>query len=251
MNNTYTTFCTHKKISFFSLFTVLTLTVCLSSVTACGDEVLYEVNADSGEVSSSEERDNVSEEAFSADESLDTTYTAEVQLSVEEEEQYIIVHLCGAVVNPGVYELKQGARVVDGVISAGGFAEEASEEGLNLASPLTDGSRIYIPTATEVEEARTEGSLSSGETFDGATTLYDRSGTQSASGSSPKSNLVNINTATEDELTTLTGIGPTRAKAIIEYRETSGAFKTIEDIKNVSGIGEASFRKLKASITVK
>lgn len=158
--------------------------------------------------------------------------------SESEESLTIMVHLCGAVEKPGVYEMEQGSRIVDGITKAGGFCESASVDALNLAAPLEDGSKVYIPTIEEVKNY--EESCEEYVTVAGACTTSDSDGAKA----------ININTAGESALTTLSGIGETRAKAIIAYREENGPFKKIEDIKNVSGIGDASFEKLKDYITV-
>lgn len=149
-----------------------------------------------------------------------------------------MVHICGAVNDPGVYALDKGSRVFQGIEMAGGFLAEADQDYLNLADFLSDGDRIYVPTRAEVEEAG------------------DRSGYLMAAGTENSrkeeeaSHLVNINTAGEELLCTLSGVGSSRAKSIIAYREKNGAFLKIEDIMNVEGIKDGLFRKIKDSITV-
>ena len=140
----------------------------------------------------------------------------------------ICVYVCGAVAQEGVYELPDGSRLADALESAGGYAENAVHGYLNLAEPLVDGERIYFPYLDEEES------------------LDMASGDHSESGSG----LVNINTAGADELKTLSGIGDSRAADIIAYREANGSFGSIEDIMNVSGIGESIFNKIKPYITV-
>ena len=140
----------------------------------------------------------------------------------------ICVYVCGAVAQEGVYELPDGARLADALESAGGYAENAVHGYLNLAEPLVDGERIYFPYLDEEES------------------LDMASGDHSESGSG----LVNINTAGADELKTLSGIGDSRAADIIAYREANGSFGSIEDLMNVSGIGESIFNKIKPYITV-
>ncbi len=142
----------------------------------------------------------------------------------------VTAYICGAVSKPGVYELEEGARVGDAISMAGGFTLEADEVYLNLAEPVADGSKIYVPTVEETDE---KGYLP----IDGS----------SDESSSP---VVNINTAGEDMLTSLPGIGQSKAKSIVEYRESNGKFLSIEDIKNVSGIGERLFEQIKELITV-
>lgn len=136
----------------------------------------------------------------------------------------ILVHVAGAVKYPGVYELPPGSRVRDAVEKAQPN-NDADVNLLNLAAVVTDGQKIVVPRQ--------------GETV-----------SQPGPGSPGSSPLVNINTATLEELDRLPGIGPALAQRIIRYRETNGRFRVPEDIKNVSGIGEAKFEQLKDLITV-
>ncbi|MED3661501.1 helix-hairpin-helix domain-containing protein [Ureibacillus sp. FSL K6-8385] len=148
----------------------------------------------------------------------------------------VVVDVKGAVKFPGVYELTNEDRIIDAIQLAGGYLEEADSKYINHAQKLQDEMVIYIPKKGETPDV--EGQRSIGQVF---------TQTQPSGG---KETLVNINTADESQLTTLPGIGPSKAKAIIQYREEHGKFKHIEDIKNVSGIGEKTFEKLKDLITV-
>ena len=148
----------------------------------------------------------------------------------------IRVYVCGAVKQPDVYEISSDSRIVDAVSAAGGFAIDAYPEAMNLAETVSDGSRIYVPTKEEV---------------DALAVVYSDTGSGSGDTTSDSTGRVNINTATLEELTTLPGIGDTRARAIIDYREQNGAFGNIEDIMQVTGIKEKSFSKIKDSICVK
>lgn len=154
---------------------------------------------------------------------------APVEMLAEQEEIY--VHVCGAVRAPGVYELPAGSRFYEAVEAAGGFAEDACEDYLNMAEILADGSRLEIPTmekAKEWESIGKETAQARGKTSEG---------------------LININTADIDELCKLPGIGEGRAKAIIEYRQKQGGFQKKEDIKQVSGIGEKMYERMKEYLT--
>ncbi len=170
----------------------------------------------------------------------------------EDEHRMLIVHLCGAVRNPGVYELDIDSRVIDGINKAGGFSDDASEDSINLAMAVTDGSRIYVPT---VEEA-VNGSLppDTGTVKSDMTAVYvsDPALSQSVRADSGAADgKVDLNTADADTLMTLKGIGRTRALSIIEYREEHGGFASIEELMNISGIGQKSFDKLKDEVTVR
>ena len=148
--------------------------------------------------------------------------------------EQVCVHVCGSVKKPGVYYLTSGSRVFEAVEAAGGLLEDAAGDYVNLAGEVTDGEQIYIPTEKEVEEGDIKAPNSE----------------SASSSANAKSELININTASLEELKTLPGIGDTKAQAIISYREKSGNFKSIEEITNVSGIGESSFEKIKEYIKV-
>ncbi len=148
----------------------------------------------------------------------------------------IMVDVKGAVNTPGVYLLTNEDRVVDAIEKAGGYTEEADTRLVNHAQRLQDEMVIYIPKKGEDLEFKQETT---------SQTINIPSNNESSSGK------VNINSADEAVLTTLPGIGPSKAQAIIEYRENSGSFKTIEDLKNVSGIGDKTFEKLRDFIDVK
>ncbi|MFW2109582.1 helix-hairpin-helix domain-containing protein [Bacillus spizizenii] len=150
----------------------------------------------------------------------------------DESNETIVIDIKGAVKHPGVYEMRTGDRLSQAIEKAGGTSEQADEMQVNLAELLQDGTVVYIPKRGE-ETAVHQG-------VGGAI--------QSDGG---KGTLVNINTATLEELQGISGVGPSTAEAIIAYREENGRFQTTEDITKVSGIGEKSFEKIKSSITVK
>lgn len=149
------------------------------------------------------------------------------------EEGVVIVDVKGAVNKPGVYEAEAEDRVIDVVNKAGGLKESADETKINFAIRVEDEMVIYVPEIGEEVGQELE------------------SGTAAMGGADQKDGKVNINTAEEAELQTLTGIGPAKAAAIIDYREKNGPFQAIEDLKLISGIGEKSFEKLKEQIKVK
>lgn len=148
----------------------------------------------------------------------------------ETQPQLLVVDISGAVAYPGVYYLREGSRICDAVEMAGGLLKDADRDSLNQAALLQDGSKIVIYTMQEAETAGSSEAVSG------------MSETQSAK--------VNINTADVAQLCTLSGVGESRAKDIIAYREQNGLFETIEDIMNVSGIKEATFNKIKEEISV-
>lgn len=153
----------------------------------------------------------------------------------EQETDAIFVYVCGQVAAPGVYELPAGARVYQAIERAGGTLEGASPESLNLAQQAEDGQKIYVPSKEEAEA----GTFPQDSSREAASPSQEQGGGK-----------VNLNTAGLEELMTLTGIGQTRAEAIITYREEEGAFQSPEDIMKVDGIKEGIYEKLKDEITV-
>lgn len=151
--------------------------------------------------------------------------TAETETTGEEKAASIWVYVCGEVRAPGVYELPEGSRITDAVEAAGGMTGDAAKTYLNLAETLSDGQKIEVPSV-EMAEALEEAAA------------QDTSG------------LVNLNRATEAELMTLSGIGESKAKEIIRYRESRGGFQKPEDLMNIPGIKEGVFHKIRDQITV-
>jgi competence protein ComEA len=177
------------------------------------------------------EDDHTKEGVFQAAEG--TTYEDWESKTESADSSYsIYVHVCGEVKKPGLYTFEAGQRVNDAVEAAGGFTDHANKEAVNLASILEDGQQIRIPDKAESSERiDTASGLSSG-----------KSGTGSGK--------VNINSASADELASLSGIGDSKAAAILTYREEHGSFSKEEDIKKVPGIGEGTYKKIKDSISV-
>lgn len=155
----------------------------------------------------------------------------------QEEGEPLCVFVCGQVAEPGVYELPAGSRIYQAVEEAGGMLETADETYVNQAQYLEDGQRIYIPSVEEVASGQVE---TGGEEPSGA----------GLSGEADSDSRVNINTASKEELMTLSGIGEKKAEAIIQYREASGGFQTTEELMQVEGIKEGTFEKIKEDIKI-
>lgn len=139
------------------------------------------------------------------------------------QDRVIYVYVCGAVINPGVYELPEGSRAEAALLLAGGFDQDAADSFVNLAAVLQDGEKLYFPTEQEVQQeavfSETDGK-------------------------------VNINLASVEELCSLPGIGESRAADIVAYREKQGRFQSCEDIMKVSGIKQSVFQKIQDKIKV-
>jgi competence protein ComEA len=155
----------------------------------------------------------------------------------------IAVHVIGAVPRPGLYEFSEGARIQDAIDAAGGMLSTANMDAINLAALLTDGQQLNIPYKSGSEPAEDTSAL----VLPGATESEE---SNNSIVTESRGDLININTASLEELDTLPGIGPTIAQRIIDYREQNGAFSTIEEIMDVSGIGPATFDNIKDLITV-
>ena len=185
-----------------------------------------------------------------AEPSAGSTDRTELSDASSEEAKTLVVHICGAVSAPGVYELPAGSRIIDAVEAGGGFLPEAEEACCNLAEEIVDGCQIYIMTKTEsCADGQTEKKAGIQTSPDSDMQTTDRN-VRSNSATALENGLVNLNTADVAALMTLPGIGESRAKAIISYREQHGAFAKIEDIMKISGIKQAAFSKIKDKITV-
>lgn len=174
----------------------------------------------------------------------------EINSTGETQPEMIYVDVCGAVANPGVFQLAVGSRVFQAIEAAGGYLPEAVQNCVNRAGVLTDGQQLYILTQEEMERQGLDPAEMAGAS-DGQ--MNGSAGTGQNAGltvQAQQDNRININTADEAQLTTLTGIGATRAQAIISYRQENGPFAVIEDIMNVQGIKEGTFAKIKDEIVV-
>lgn len=206
-------------------YIILICQITLISLCMCGCDngnvkfIESTVTASSEELDESSDIEDISnKEEVSSKEDVDITNT-------------YLVYVCGAVNEPGVYELESSSIKQDALILAGGLIEGASTTYVNLAEPICDGEQIYFPLEEELEQSYNP--------------LYEEENNSSNSGG-----LVNINTASKDVLMSISGIGESKATDIIAYRESNGEFLTIEDIMNVPGIKEGMFNKMKDFITV-
>lgn len=175
-------------------------------------------------------------------------------------ENKIIVHVSGSIIKEGIVELNSNSRIADAIEKAGGVKEDADMSKINLAYMLEDGMKIYIPSKNDKEELQEydqlnnyvqggSSSLGSGKNLSSNTSSnlkVDKNTNGYSNG-----NKININKATQTELETLPGIGPSTATKIINYRNKNGKFNKTDDIKNVSGIGDSKYNNIKDFICVK
>ncbi len=159
----------------------------------------------------------------------------------------IFIDIKGEIKYPGVYEMQLGDRVIDAVQMAGGFTDEATTDNVNLSKRLKDETVIIIPSYLKNYDNIT---IKNDYEIDSNDDIVQSEETENDGKVESSSNLININTASVVELMSLDGIGESKAKAIIEYRDINGDFENILDIKNVSGIGESIYEKIKDYITV-
>lgn len=159
----------------------------------------------------------------------DVCILEDTEKSMEETEKFVLyVHVCGAVLNPGVYELPMGSRIYEAIALAGGLREDACEDSINQAEILSDGEMIKVLTVEEAAVQQTTGNTEEAE----------------------EDGRVNINTADAEQLMTLPGIGASKAESILSYRNENGSFSSVEELMNITGIKEGVYSKIKNHITV-
>ncbi|MGB4660228.1 MAG: helix-hairpin-helix domain-containing protein [Mobilitalea sp.] len=228
----------------------------LDTITTLSEDSQEEENLDSQEndtinlmnAANNEGKDseNIADLAESSEEEITDTESTATK-AADSENMYqdttsIYVHICGAVINQGVYVTEDSSRIIDVIKLAGGLCEEAAGDYINQAQKVTDGQRIYIPTKEETKELSVE------EYREGDTD-------SSLNEASPvitnhKTELININTADKETLMELPGIGEAKANNIIDYRTTNGNFQSVEDLMNIPGIKEGVFKKFSQYISV-
>lgn len=152
----------------------------------------------------------------------------------------LIVDVSGAVKHPCVVRLKSGARVDDAIEAAGGLADDADASLIDRAAKVNDGDKVSVPSINDAQPQAQQGT----------DTVSTASGGNSGTSASQQNGLVNINSATAEQLDTLPGVGPSTAQAIIDDRTQNGPFSSIDDLMRVSGIGEKKFAKLKSGICI-
>ena len=231
--------------------------VCLTGCTRREDAFLEEITSDSEDIEDIEGTEGMGnadgtetagEKQPEEKQSEENTILPAAQIS-----QTIFVDICGAVANPGVYELDEGSRIFQAVDAAGGYLPEAAQNYLNKARSLMDGQQIYVPTEEEIAEhleaiaAKAPEALHGSESQEAGNGERPESSTAEEAGSDLA---INLNTADTSQLCTLSGIGQSKAEAIIAYREEHGGFTSVEEIMNVEGIKEGTFSKIKDKISV-
>ena len=211
------------KVLCFSCFCLL--------AAACGERENVYFQTETS-VAGTQQNDDVAATEIMAENNADDTQTAG-------SDKKRFVYICGAVNVPGVYEVEQNARLYEVVEAAGGLREDAAEESVNQARQIEDGEMIRILTQEEAAQAGDEEAGEGAENDVKAETANDSDGR------------IDLNLATVAELMTLPGIGQAKADSIVRYREKNGAFSSIEEIKQVEGIKEGVYNRIKDNIKVK
>lgn len=176
-----------------------------------------------------------------------SSYESTSSYDASEDTNVVICDVSGAVNSPQVVELKKGDRIEDAIQAAGGLTAKADISNINRAAVVNDGDKILIPEKGAATENAPQGQSSSPAP---ARSSASETPAQSSGTQSPASGKININSADSDQLQTISGVGPVTAQKIIDYRTQNGAFRRIEDLTNVSGIGEKTFEKMKDQICV-
>lgn len=249
-----------KRIKLYIVLTVIGLNI---GISACGKDVELSVNSKSETISDSANSDSESNKKDSANldsesnkkDSNDSDGEANKRDIIKDEtgsgeiQGDIYVYISGQVKKPGVYCVDSDARIYQVIDMAGGMTDKAYQEYLNLAERVEDGQHIKIMTKNQYFRYKKEQNDNNSEDTNEAVTQNNSDMTENNSDSNTGT-IININSATIQELTKLPGIGESKAQAIIKYRNENDGFSSIEDIKNVSGIGDSTFSNIKEYITV-
>ena len=191
--------------------------------------------AGSGDASDSEGRDEDREDGASSDAANAVPAPSAADAAETSSDARVHVHVAGAVVDPGMYELPASARVNDAIAAASGFSDDAIQDSVNLASALTDGQQVRVLAQGEAQANPSAASAS---------------GADAVPSASAQSGPVNINTADEAALDRIPGVGPATARAIVEEREKNGPFSSVDDITRVEGIGKKKLERMRDSLCV-
>lgn len=226
---------------------LMLMIICLIMLSGCNGKNNVKVYSDKA--------DTISEDdAFSENDSNKASGKQESESESESaKNEEVYVQLCGAVKTPGVYKISSACRVFEAIELAGGATEEADVDSVNLARPVADEMKIYVPTKEEVENSNGDYFWEyNDKTFENEASDSEDFYNNSDGGDSyaKDDGLININEATKEKLMELPGIGEAKAEAIINYREENGSFNDISDIMNISGIKEAAFDKIKDLIKI-
>lgn len=213
------------------------------AVKRSGDEVeAQDLTQDQSIDTKEDTNDNIQQDGLKDKNEQDTSS----ENAITDSSNRIFVHICGAVKKPDVYEVNDNSRIFDIIKLAGGLSKNAADDYVNQAAMVEDGQQVYIPTKEEVKGT----SLSDYMASNKETSVDNNNLNGKSVETSSDSSKVNINTASKEELMTLTGIGESKADSIIEYRKNNSGFQSKEDIMNIKGIKKSVYNKISDRITV-
>ncbi len=204
------------------------------------------------QIVSEQTRDSEADSALDADLTESKPGESQTPESVSETDvmSAIAVYVCGAVMEPDVYYLPEGARIYDAIKASGGFAPNADTQWLNQAQLVSDGEMLLVYTLDETARMQEEGVKRGSSASGGVSSATGSGDNPSRISAGGDSTVVNLNTGSKEQLMTLPGIGESKADAIIRYRTETGPFASVEDVMNISGIKNSTFDKIKDRITV-
>lgn len=237
-----------KKIRNFMAVLTLGAALMLAGCESGNNAALTEINGEA--LAAADDKKNGEGEGAGSDEKKEAGTSGASETDGEqtdsggEKNGSIFVYVCGQVKKPGVYEMAAESRIFEAVEQVGGLLKDAAPDWLNQAEKVSDGQKIYVPSEEEVKDLEEAGNLQAA----GGQTAEAKAAEPGAGGTSDGK--VNLNTAGKEELMTLSGIGESRADAIMQYRQENGGFQSAEDIMKVSGIKEGIYEKIKNQITV-
>lgn len=183
-------------------------------------------------------------EKIPKEEKAEAQESSEEETRISRETGIAYVHVCGQVANPGVYPLPSGSRLYEAIEAAGGLLESGAGEQLNQAAQVEDGQRVYVPSKEEVQQGLVGGIHTDWQGEVGIGNAASQGDLTAGSGK------VNLNTASKEQLMTLSGIGEAKAMSIIAYREEHGGFQKVEELMEVQGIKEGVFNKVRDRISI-
>lgn len=250
------------KKFFKNKFVIISIVVILSIIYIWSNKTIKKNNFSNSEeliVENVEEKEDNSDQKADLNKSKETTIHNEEEVNDSDNEENnietenkIFVYITGEVNNPGIVKLNENSRIIDAINFAGGTTNNANISKINLAYILKDGMKINIPSKEDLKNNNNFDyiTMSSGDGKNDNTSENESCLSSKSDKSNTNRSTVNINTATQTELETLPGIGPSTALKIINYRNENGKFSSIDEIKNVSGIGDSKFENIKKYITV-
>ena len=245
----------NKKIKIIAIITILVITIIYGIWKENKGKIKIENINEQAEITDIEDNEKTKNLHNTTMKNNENIKNKETNKTYKTDKNKIVIYIIGEVKQEGVYELDENSRISDAIEKAGGTKENADLSQINLAYKIEDGMRIYIPKKGELVQDKEKIEDKTQEVVTGKSTDITNTtsvNTNLSTNKKSKTDIekINLNKATQTELETLPGIGPSTAEKIIAYRKENGNFKNIEDIMNVNGIGESKYNKIKDLISV-